>query len=205
MNNATVQITLTTPYCQSRSHDTPKLPKELPQAREERTWQERLHTTESGEIVIPGLAFANCIKECAKFLGIQIPNKGKSTWTKHFQAGVSVLDDVKTGVQKSDAIRKRMFVPSDGVAGSGKRVVKYFPLLMPPLTVSVDFDIYDDLITPEVFAHHLQQAGLLIGIGAFRIRNNGVFGRFNVDSIEWRSGNTELSLPPIRHTQRRAA
>jgi hypothetical protein len=38
------------------------------------------------------MAFKNCLAEIAKYLSLQIPGKGKTTYTKHFEAGVMVLD-----------------------------------------------------------------------------------------------------------------
>ena len=43
------------------------------------------------------------------------------------------------------------------------------------------------MITEEVFRYHLEQAGTFIGIGRFRPRNNGYYGRFKLDSMEWLS------------------
>jgi hypothetical protein len=197
MPQAIATITLLTPYCQSRFHETPKKNKELMSDYERRTWRDRLHTDDENNVVIPPFAFGNCVKDAAKFLSIQIPGKGKATWTKHFSSGISVLEEVQTGISKERAIEQQMFVPSDGVKGSGKRVMKSYPLLMPPLTVQPLFYIVDELITPEVFAEHLQQAGKLIGIGAFRVQNGGIFGQFRVDNIDWVAGTGKVELPPI--------
>lgn len=194
-------IELKTPYCQSRYHDTPKLNKEIPNDYERRTWRERLHVDDDGQIVVPGLAFANSLKEAAKFLSLQIPGKGKSTYTKHFAAGISVLDDVGTGKSKEEAIEKRMFVPSDGRTGGGSRVMKSYPILLPPIKLEVEYLITDDIITAEVFAHHIMQAGSLIGIGAFRVRNNGVFGRYVPTGIKWEENPNKQALPPITYLQ----
>jgi hypothetical protein len=100
-STAQVRIKLLAPYCQSRSHETPKLNKELSDDYEKRTWRERLHVNEQDEVIIPGIALQNCIKEAAKFLSISIPGKGKSTFTKHFESGVSVIGDIETGVRKA--------------------------------------------------------------------------------------------------------
>ena len=200
MHVAKVKLELQSPYCQSRFHGTPKLDKELPDDYERRTWRNRLHTDESGQILIPALAMANSIKESAKFLSIQIPGKRSATWTKHFEAGIAVFDDIPTGIHKDKAVEQRMFVPSDGVRGSGKRVMKSYPIITPPLSFEVEYGIYDNLITAEVFAHHLQQTGQLIGIGAFRVRNNGVYGRFTVKAIEWVKVGDKLELPPISYS-----
>jgi len=199
MQQAIATLTLVTPYCQSRYHNTPKLNKEHADDYERRTWQERLHYDENNQILIPGMALANCVKEAAKFLSLKVGGKGNSTWTKNFEAGISVVDDIPTGVYKTEAIEKQMFVPSDGKRGGGKRVMKSYPILMPPLTIAPTFYIQDDSITAEIFALHLQQAGLLIGLGAFRVRNNGVFGQFRVDDINWIASPQQPKLPRIRY------
>ena len=198
MQQAKCWISVTAPYCQSKYHATPKLNKELPDAYEQRTWRERLHyDPETEEIYISEFVFANCLKECAKFLSVQIPGKGKATYTKHFEAGIAVQDPIYTGWKKSEALAKEMFVPSNGIRGGGSRVMKIYPIIPPTLNVIVDFLISDDIISSEVFAQHLVQAGNLIGIGAFRLRNNGIFGKFHVDKIEWGSYKSSSKLPPI--------
>ena len=47
------------------------------------------------------------------------------------------------------------------------------------------FFVLDETITEDVFLNHLTQAGQFIGIGRFRPRNNGFYGRFAVDKVEW--------------------
>jgi hypothetical protein len=200
MQTAIAKLELISPYCQGRYHGEPKLNKENSPDYERRTWKERLHyDAKSKEIFVPALAFSNSIKEAAKYLSKQIPGKGKSTYTKHFDAGVSVIDDVFTGKTIDDAVEKQMFVPSDGRKGGGSRVMKSYPLLMPPLELSVEYCITDDTITPEVFADTLQQSGNLIGIGSFRIRNGGVFGRYRVIEIDWSESKAASVLPKINY------
>lgn len=198
MKTAIAKIKFLTPYCQSRYHGTAKNSKELPDAYERRTWQERMHyDPETKEVFIPALAFSNSIKEAAKYISMSVPGKARSTYTKHFDAGVMVLDEVMTGRTIDQAVEKQMFVPSNGQRGGGTRVMKSYPILMPPLEVEVTYQIMDDLITAEVFAAHLQQAGNLIGVGSFRIRNSGVFGRFQVQGIDWIDLSNSVELPPI--------
>ena len=43
----------------------------------------------------------------------------------------------------------------------------------------------DDIITRPVFEQVIYTAGSLIGIGQFRPRNGGYFGRYNAEIIEW--------------------
>ena len=40
-----------------------------------------------------------------------------------------------------------------------------------------------ETITLSVFRKHLEEAGKFIGIGRFRPRNNGFYGRFEVKEI----------------------
>jgi hypothetical protein len=129
-------------------------------------------------------SFKNCLSEAAKFLGIQIPGKGKSTYTKHFEAGVLVTDAMILPIKKEEVKGEWLFVPSDGVRGSGKRVDKCFPVIH-EWGGEVTFYVLDETVTEEVFRNVLEQAGAFIGIGRFRPRNNGFYGRFRVDSIVW--------------------
>jgi hypothetical protein len=172
------------PYGQSRHYDTEKLPKESAKDYEKRTWKGRCHTDEDGNVFIPPMAFKNCLAECAKYLSIQIPGKGKATYTKHFEAGVMVMDPVPLGVHINDVKGLWLFVPSDGRRGGSSRVEKCFPVFN-KWQVQVTFYILDETITEEVFRHHLEEAGKFIGIGFFRPRNNGYFGRFEVKNILW--------------------
>lgn len=184
MKTAIAHITSVSPYSQSRHYTTEKLPKELAKDYEARTWRDRLHTTEEGKVFIPPMSFKNCLSEAAKFLSIQIPGKGKSTYTKHFEAGVLVTDGLELDTHKDDVKGEWLFVPSDGVRGSGKRVEKCFPVIH-QWSGKVTFHVLDETITEEVFHNVLSQAGAFIGMGRFRPRNNGFYGRFKVERLEW--------------------
>lgn len=184
MKTASVLLTSVSPYSQSKHYSTEKLNKEIPKDYEARTWRDRLHTTDDGYVFIPPMSFKNCLSEAAKFLSLQIPGKGKSTYTKHFEAGVLVTDALVLSIKKDDVSGEWLFVPSDGVRGSGKRVEKCFPVIH-NWQGEVTFHILDETITEDVFAHVLEQAGAFIGIGRFRPRNNGFYGRFKIDSIKW--------------------
>ena len=184
MKTAIATLKSVSPYSQSKHYTTDKLPKELPKDYEVRTWRDRLHVNDDGAIFIPPMSFKNCLSEAAKFLGIQIPGKGKSTYTKHFEAGVLVTDALVLKVTKDQVKGEWLFVPSDGVRGSGKRVDKCFPVIH-EWGGQVTFHILDETITEDVFINVLQQAGAFIGIGRFRPRNNGFYGRFAVESVKW--------------------
>lgn len=191
MKLAVAKLEGISPYSQSRFHNTDKLNKELPNDYEKRTWRNKMHFDEDGMIYIPPLAFKNCLSEAAKFLSMQIPGKGKSTYTKHFEAGVLVTDPVPLGIHKDEVEGTWLHVPADGVRGSGKRVEKCFPYVKPGWEAEVAFQIWDDVITRDVFELHLKQAGALIGIGTFRVRNNGTYGRFRLVSLDWQEVELE--------------
>jgi hypothetical protein len=52
----------------------------------------------------------------------------------------------------------------------------------------VEFLVLDETITQDVFAEHLTEAGRFIGIGRFRPRSNGYYGRFTVEKLDWAEG-----------------
>lgn len=102
------------PYQQGRHHETPKLKDELPDDWEKRTWADRTHVDDKGEVIIPANSIKNCITEAAKFLNIKIANKGNSTYTKHFEAGILVIDNVPLGIKKADVAKVGVFGSTDG-------------------------------------------------------------------------------------------
>ena len=184
MKVAKCHLTSKSPYSQGRAHFEPKLDKEGADAYEHRTWMKRLHVTTEGQVFIPPMAFANCAKESAKYLSIQIPGKGKSTYTKHFDAGLMVVEPLVLEVQADDVPGEWLYVPADGRPGGSKRVQKCFPRI-DEWEGDVDFWLLDDTITEDVFRHVMKEAGRLIGIGRFRPRNRGYYGRFDVELREW--------------------
>jgi hypothetical protein len=171
------------PYSQSRHYTADKLEKEQPADYERRTWRNRMHVSDDGEVFIPPMAIKNCLQDAAKFLSIQIPGKGKATYTKHFEAGVLVVDELMLGINANDVAGEELFVPSDGRPGGGKRVLKVFPLI-PKWEAEATIHVVDETITEDVLKRHLDEAGTLIGMGRFRPRKRGFYGRFDVVSLK---------------------
>jgi hypothetical protein len=171
------------PYSQSRFQDDPRKDRETADDHEKRTWRGRMHVDASGNVFIPPMAFKNCLSEAAKFRGEQIPGKGKSNYTKHFEAGILISDTVDLGVKADDVTGEWLFVPADGKRGGGKRVKKCFPVIA-SWKASVVIHVLDDLVTKDVLQRHLDDAGAFIGIGRFRPRNNGFYGRFKVVKLQ---------------------
>lgn len=180
MKTCVVKLSSVSPYSQARFHNTPKLEKESNDDHEKRTWRERLNVNEQGYVYIPGGAFKNCLSECAKYLGMQIPGKGKNQYTKHFVSGIMVPEPIVLPIKKEKVGGEWYHVPSDGRRGGTKRVMKCFPVI-PSWSGELLFHILDDTITEDVFKYHLAQAGSFIGIGRWRPANNGMYGRFKID------------------------
>jgi hypothetical protein len=170
-------------YSQSRFYEVEKLDREQAAEYESRTWRNRMHVDQSGQVFIPPMALKNCLSEAAKFFSMQIPGKGKSTFTKHFEAGVLVTDPVKLGVRADDVVGEWLFVPASGKRGDGKRVKKCFPIIHQWSGV-VTVYVLDEIITEKVLIAHLDVAGKFIGLGRFRPRNNGFYGRFQVEDVK---------------------
>jgi len=185
MKTALVQLSSMTPLSMSKHYVVEKLNKELPRDYEERTWRERLHYDSNGEVFIPLTMLKNSISAAAKYLSIQIPGKGKATYTKHFESGMIANNNIKLGIKKEDVIGEWVFVPSDGKRGGTTRVDKCFPRI-DKWEGTAEFTILDDTITKDVFEMHVKEAGRFIGIGRFRPRNNGYYGRFNAEVLSWK-------------------
>lgn len=172
------------PYSQSRHVTVEKLDKETHDAYERRTWPERMHVNDDGYVQIPPMAFKNALQASAKYLAIQIPGQGKSRYTKHFEAGVLVLEHLVLDIKAKDVEAEELFVPSDGKPGGGSRVTKFFPLI-PEWSGDVEFNVLDHTITEDVFRRVLEGAGQFVGIGRFRPENRGYYGRFTVENVDW--------------------
>jgi hypothetical protein len=187
MKTATVKLESLSPYSQSKHYtedDVPKKPRELHDAYERRTWRHRMHATHDGFVEIPGLSFANGIKDAAKTLGKKVPGRGSKTYTQVFAAGVMCPGSIKLPIKVDDVRGEELFVPSDGIPGSGKRVAKVFPRIDGWSGV-VTFMLFDDLITEDVFTEVLTVFGIQVGVGRFRPARRGFYGMFKPTGIDW--------------------
>lgn len=154
-------------------------------AFEERTWRERVHTSNKGTVFIPPMAVKLCLSDCARYLSESVPGKGKATYTKNFEAGVMVVEPVDLGIKAADIESERLFVPPDGKKGGSKRVWKTFPLIR-EWSGSGEIVLLDPLLAdkPDKVREYLEHAGKFIGLGRFRPRNGGFYGRFEVTAFE---------------------
>jgi hypothetical protein len=184
MRTATIAIEGVSPYSQSKHHSEPKIGQETSDAYERRTWRNRMHATKDGHVFIPPMAAKNGLVSAAKFLNQKIPGEGQKTFTKRFESGILATEQMVLPVKVADVTGEELFVPSDGVRGSGKRVVKVFGVI-PEWSGSFIVHVLDEKIGDRVFAEHTEAWGMFIGIGRFRPEKNGYYGRFKVKSIKW--------------------
>ena len=184
MKTAICKLKSLTPVTFGKFHQEEKLPKELHDAYEKRTWKAKAHYTDAGRVKIPGAMIGNCIRESAKFMSLQIPGKGKATYTKHFDSGIIITNDIDTGLTREQLQGDVRHVPSDGRPGGTTRVIKVFPIV-PEWHGDIVVKIGDDIITSDVFEQVVRNAGNLIGIGTWRPRNRGMNGRFELVSMKW--------------------
>ncbi len=185
MKTYAVKLTSKTPIAFGRfyTEEVPKLSKETHDDYERRTWMNRAHVDADGNIFIPALAFKNCLTSVAKYLGEQIPGQGKKTYTAKFASGVLITDPVVLPAKKDKLEGVWLHVPADGMRGGTKRVMKQFPVVK-NWKGSLTVHVLDETITKDVLKRHLIEAGNFIGVGSLRVQNNGIFGRFGVESVE---------------------
>lgn len=164
------------------TNDVPKLERESPSDYETRTWINRAHTTDDNEVFVPALALKNALLQAAKYSGKTIPGAGKKTYSAKFASGVLITDNVTIG-KKEELKPMWLHVPSDGVRGGSKRVMKAFPTLE-TWEGEVNVIVLDEVIKKDVLKEFMTEAGNFVGLGSLRIQNNGILGRFGVESVE---------------------
>lgn len=188
MKTATIKIQSASPYSQSRIYTTdevPMLEKESKSDYEIRTWRNKQHfDKKTGEVYIPPMQFKNCLMDIAQYLGEKIPGKGNSTWTKHFMAGVLCSEPIMLGVNYLETDSETFMCHADGKRSCGTRVPRTFPVIREWKGV-VDIFILDETITRDIFQRYISEAGKFIGIGRFRPRNGGFYGRFSAEVTSW--------------------
>lgn len=190
MRICTARIIGTTGYSQSKAVDDeeiPKLPKESVGDYDKRNWRHKATVDADGIVCIPAMALKFAVDEAVKRLALQIPGRGKTTYSKFFVAGAICIDDPgpPLGIHIDAVAPIKIWANSDGVRGSGKRVRRIFPYIPAGWEALATFAVLDDVIPTEVFEKGLIEAGRLIGIGRFRPQVGGLLGRFDVASCTW--------------------
>ncbi len=175
-------------------HEFPETEKEQAADYDSRTWRNRCHTNAEGFVIIPPLMLKNCVCAGAKRCNMKIPGQKNATYTKNFLSGILCLDPIVLPIRKEEVKGAKMgpgcmegiplFVPSGGQRGGGTRVWRTFPIIHEWKGEAM-FHILDEIITEEVFRYVLEQSGAFVGIGAMRVGNGGITGRFKVNKLEW--------------------
>ena len=189
MNFSKVMITIEglSPYSQSRGHDEPRLEGESVGDWDTRTWRSKLSVANrngTSTVVIPAHGFHQSMVAAAKYSKRQIPGQGKATWTAKFTSGISLVENPALGINPYDVQAITISANADGVRGSGKRVMRKFPI-MNEWSSTFEVWILDPIITEQIFMEIAEIAGLFIGIGRFRPEKGGTNGRFQVTKIVW--------------------
>lgn len=187
MRRCTVKIQGMSPYsCSRRLSDAeyPKLEKEGAEAYDKRLWREHATTTPEGIVCIPAMAFKMATDEAVKRLGLQVPGRGKTTYSKFFVAGQLCEENVSLGIHKDDLQSITISANADGVRGSGKRVTRMYPIVQ-QWTCTPIFAVMDDAIPASIFERAVVEAGRLVGVGRFRPEKGGMNGRFMPTSFQW--------------------
>ena len=151
-----------------------------------RTWRFKQHfKKDTGELYIPPMALKNCLMEVAQYLGEKIPGKGNATWTKRFTAGILCSDLIMLGINKDATESETYMCHADGKRTCGTRVPRTFPVIH-KWKAQASVLILDESITQDVFQRYISEAGKFIGIGRFRPRNGGFYGRFFAEVKSWK-------------------
>ena len=130
--------------------------------------------------------FKKALELAAAHVSMRIPGKGQATYTKHFLRGVLVVDPIVLPVTQETIDGEWLFLPADGKSGSGKRVMRCYPVV-PEWSGKVKYLVLDHTITEKVFRSVLECSGQFIGIGRWRAANGGLYGRFDVKRVTWRT------------------
>jgi hypothetical protein len=152
---------------------------------DQRIWREKVHLRD-GQCCLTPFFLRNGLEAASKWLAMKL--EGKKTFTKRFQAGVLVTEYIlltdhsgrPLAIDDVDPIR--LFVPGDGRRGSSTRVDRTFPTVH-EWKGRASITVFDGVITEEVLVKHLDAMGKFVGVGAMRVQNGGINGRFRVEGV----------------------
>lgn len=182
------------PYSQSRPLAEKSRKDEKADDFAERIWPQFMHTQDDGQVVIPAMAVKNCLADLAQYRSERIAGKGQQTYSKNFLAAVMCLFDLPITapdgrpLMRDDVKGERLFLNADGKRGGGKRVWRTYPRIPEGWRATAKIYVVDGLVTPTKLEEYARDAGLIIGIGRFRPRNGGTYGRFKVENFRSTDG-----------------
>ena len=186
MKEVTFTIESISPYSASRKHDAPKKnDKEGPADYDARTWREKCHYTDDGNVIIPPEAFSFAIKATAQKLQLKIPGKGTAKYGGRFLSGILITDGLVLPETRDTLKSWTGSMNADGRRGSGKRVDRTFPMIH-KWGGSITCYILDDEIPKDIFERVVHECGKLNGVGRYRPAQGGTNGRFRVTKFVWK-------------------
>lgn len=188
MKKVTYELTGADKLSWSRYHGIPLKERESHADHEKRTWREKFYYNNDGNVIIPAMAFKATLKEIASYLSIKIKGHGQKTYSAKFKAGILVNENPIVylngkPIHRDNVQCEVLFLPSDGKAGSGKRVEKTFPIIEEGWVCTPEIYIMDEIITEDILTQHFEEAGKFTGLGRFRPGVGGIYGRFSVKKI----------------------
>lgn len=189
MKTASVVIEGVSPFSMSRFHDPQKEGKETHDELEKRTWRQRVHVNSAGVPFMPPMMLKKTLDNAAAYLG-KIPGERNATYTKRFKSGILITDEIPLWnchgkpATLDDFEGEWLFLDAGGKAG-GTRVRRCMPRLLAPWTAKASIIVVDEVITKDVLAKALTDAGLLVGVGRFRPSAGGFYGRFKLADLKF--------------------
>ena len=195
MKIATFTLKSTTPMSQSAPHQVPFEEGESHDAYDKRNWRHHMHVSSTGFLIMPAMAFKLGMTAAAQFGGKKIKGEGQKTWTKRFESGILIIEDLMTDIRVKSAdltkwadhplvIPECLYLNADGKRGSAKRVWRTYPRIEEWSGVLV-INVLDDKITEAVCVETLETMGKFIGIGRWSAARGGLYGRFSIESHVW--------------------
>jgi len=129
MRTCTVKLTSMTPYSASKIVAEEKPSKESWGDYEARVWRKKATTDDDGVVCIPAMGLKMAVDEAVKRLSLSVPGKKGSTYTKFFLAGQLCVDmpGIRLGKHVDDIDFIDIWANSNGIRGSGSRVIRRFP------------------------------------------------------------------------------
>lgn len=174
-------------YFFGKRHTEEKSDSETHAQFDARAWSQKVNLTDAGQCFIPPFALKNGLESAAKRIQLKVPGMGKCTFTKLFTQGILCVEPLLMSLDGKpltikDVKPKALFVPSSGKRGDGKRVDRTFPVLA-RWEFAASLVVFDEKITADVLARHLEELSRYIGFGAMRVEFGGINGRWKLDGL----------------------
>ena len=180
-----------TPYSQSRYLDMDnevlkKRPDENCESHDERIWREKGYWNSNDQMIVPRRQIRVMLSSIAQYKSMKVEGQGQSTYTKYFKSGIlinedfSITDENRNSITKSNVEMETIHVVTKG----GNRLTNRFPIVRNWI-ITGSITITDPIITKKIFTEHLNDAGVYMGLGHFRVGNGGNFGTFKIEDIKF--------------------